>query len=138
MADFKQIKKGLQNYLRDDVTLAALLGEFQSKPAVFDSPAPAGVEQPYICFYGLDIVPDDTHDTRGEKATFQINVHTVHYSTGYDIFSVLDDLLHRQTFTVANYTTLVCLRIRGINKLSYEENEEVVGLTADYQIMLQE
>ena len=138
MADFKQIKKGLHNYLRNDTTLAALLGEFENKPAIFDSPAPAGVENPYICLYGLDIVPDDTHDTRGEKARFQINVHTVHYSTGYDIYSVLDSLLHRQTFTILNYTTLVCLRIRGISKLPYEENEEVVGLAADYQIMVQE
>jgi len=138
MADFKQIKKGLQNYLRDDATLAALLGEFESKPAVFDSPAPAGVEQPYICLYGLDIASDDTHDTRGEKVTFQINVHTVHYSTGYDVYSVLDGLLHRQTFTIANYTNLAVLRVRGISKLPYEENEEVVGLTADYQIMVQE
>lgn len=145
MADFKKIEWGLHAYLEADATLIALLGTFETKPAIFDSPAPPGyelmvdgVEQPYICLYSLDIQAADTHDTRQDNAFFQINVHTFKYSTAYDVYSVLDDLLHRQTFPIMNYTNMAVLRVRGVSKLPYEENEEVVGLSADYKIMVQE
>jgi len=138
MSDFKQIEWGLEAYLAADAPLSTLLGVYESKPAIFNYVAPAGATPPYICFYSLNIKPDDTHDTRQDNAIYQINVHAIKMSTAYDIYSVLDNLLHRQTFPITNYTNLVVLRIRGISKLPFQEGEEVVGLSADYKIMLQE
>jgi hypothetical protein len=138
MSDFKQIERGLNAYLAADASLIALLGTYENKPAIFSYTAPPGVEPPYICYFSIGILPDDTYDTRQDNATYQINVHTYKASTAYDIFSVLDDLLHLQTFTVDNYTNLFVKRIRGITRLQLEEEEEVLGLSADYKILLQE
>ena len=137
MSDLKQIEWGLEAYLAADVPLVATLGTFESKPAIFAYTAPPGAEPPYICYFPLDIQADDTHDTRGDNALFQINVHTFKISTAYDIYSLLDDLLHRQTFSITGYTNLFVKRVRGISRLEVEEGEEVLGLSADYKVMLQ-
>ncbi len=138
MADFKQIEWGLEAYLSGNAPLAALLETFESKPAIFGYTAPPSAVPPYICYFSLDIAADDTHDTRQDNALFQINVHTFKMSLAYDIYSVLDDLLHRQTFSIAGYTNLFVKRVRGIQRLQLEEGEELLGLSADYKIMVQE
>jgi len=138
MADFKQIEWGLEAYLTADEALTALLEEYDGKPAIFNYTAPPGAKAPYICFFSLSILPNDTYDTRQDDAVYQINVHTFQMSTAYDIYSVLDDLLHLQTFTIDGYNNLFVKRIRGIGRLQLEEEEEVLGLSADYRILLQE
>ena len=138
MADFKKIEWGLEAYLSADVALAALLETFEGKPAIFSYVAPPSAVSPYICYFTLDITADDTHDTRQDNALYQINVHTFKSSTAYDIFSVLDALLHRQTFSIEGYTNLFVVRVRGIQRLQLEEGEELMGLSADYKIMVQE
>ncbi len=137
MSDLKQIEWGLEAYLAANAPLVATLGTFESKPAIFAYTAPPGAEPPFICYYPLDITADDTYDTRGDDALFQINVHTFKISTAYDIYSLLDDLLHLQTFPITGYTNLFVKRVRGISRLQQEEGEEVIGLSADYKVMVQ-
>lgn len=138
MSDFKQIEWGLEAYLAANVPLAALLETYETKPAIFNYTAPSDAEPPYICYFPLTILPDDTHDTRQDNALYQINVHTFKISVAYDIYSLLDDLLHRQTFTISGYNNLAVLRVSGISRLQMEEGEEVLGLSADYKIMVQD
>ena len=138
MSDLKQIERGLGAYLAADVPLIATLATYESKPAIFSYTAPPNAEPPYICYFPLVISADDTYDARFDNARFQINVHTFQLSTAYDIYSLLDDLLHRQTFSIAGYTNLFVKRIRGISRLQMEESEEVLGLSADYTVMVQE
>jgi len=137
MSDLKQIERGLGAYLAADVPLAALLATYETKPAIFSYTAPTDSVPPYICYFALDIGADDTQDTRQDNALFQINVHTFKASTAYDIYSLLDDLLHRQTFPITGYTNLFVKRTRGISRLQLEEAEEVLGLSADYLVMVQ-
>jgi len=138
MSDLKQIEWGLEAHLAADGPLAALLETYEDKPAIFNYTAPPDAEPPYICYFPLDISADDTYDTRFDNALFQINVHTFKISTAYDIYSLLDDLLHRQTFSIDGYTSLFVKRVRGISRLQMEESEEVFGLSADYTVMVQE
>ena len=138
MSDLKQIEWGLETHIAADVTLAATLATYETKPAIFAYTAPEDAVPPYICYYPLSISADDTYDTRQDDAIFQINVHTFKISTAYDIYSLLDDLLHRQTFSITGYTNLFVKRIRGIGRLQLEEGEEVQGLSADYKVMVQD
>ncbi len=138
MSDLKQIERGLHTYLAADVALAATLATYENKPAIFSYTAPPDSEPPYICYFPLDISPDDTHDARFDNALMQINVHSFKLSIAYDIYSLLDDLLHRQTFPISGYTNLFVKRVRGISRLLVEESEEVLGLSADYKIMVQD
>lgn len=138
MSDLKQIERGLGAYLAADVPLAALLATYESKPAIFSYTAPPDAEPPYICYFPMDIQADDTHDARFDNALIQINVHSFKISTAYDIYSLVDDLLHRQTFSITGYTNLFVKRVRGISRLLLEESEEVLGLSADYIVMVQD
>jgi hypothetical protein len=138
MSDLKQIEWGLEAYLAANSPLTALLAEFESKPAIFAYTAPPGAESPYICYFPMDISPDDTYETRSDNALFQINVHAFKISTAYDIYSLLDDLLHRQTYSITGYTNLFVKRVRGISRLQQEEGEELLGLSADYLVMVQD
>lgn len=138
MSDLKQIGWGLQAYLTADASLTALLSTFETKPAIFNYTAPPEAKPPYISYFSLGISADDTYDARFDNALFQINVHTFKLSTAYAIYSLLDDLLHRQTFFITGYTNLFVKRVRGISKLYMEESEEVLGLSADYKVMVQE
>lgn len=137
MSDFKQIEWGLEAYLAADAPLTALLETYDDKPAIFNYTAPPGAIAPYICFFSLSILPNDTYDTRQDDAVYQINVHTFQMSNAYDIYSILDDLLHLQTFPIDGYTNLFVKRIRGIGRLQLEEEEELLGLSADYKIFIQ-
>jgi len=137
MSDIKQIEWGLEAYLVADAPLIATLATYESKPAIFSYTAPPNVEPPYICYFTLNIQANDTYDTRQDDALFQINVHTFKMSTAYDIYSLLDDLLHRQTFAIDGYTNLFVKRVRGISRLQLDEGEELLGLSADYTIMVQ-
>ena len=138
MSDLKQIEWGLEAYLAANVPLVATLATYESKPAIFSYTAPPGATSPYICYFPLDISADDTYDVRFDNALFQINVHTFKLSTAYDIYTLLDDLLHRQTFSITGYTNLFVKRVRGISRLQLEESEELLGLSADYKVMVQE
>ena len=135
MSDFKQIEQGLRDYLAADEPLTALLETYEDKPAIFSYTAPPSATPPFICYFPMDISPDDTHDARFDNVLIQINVHSVKISTAYDIYSLLDDLLHRQTFSITGYTNLFAKRVRGISRLPLEENEELLGLSADYKVM---
>jgi hypothetical protein len=137
-ADFYEIEKALQNYLADDTALSAAIKTYGDKPAVFTFPAPPNIDQPYVVLFPIAILPDDTHDTRGEKATYQINIHTKHMSIGLSIYSTIDDLLHNKTIDIAGYVTLSVRRISAVRGLPFEETEEIQGVTADYQITVQE
>ncbi len=138
MSDLKQIERGLGAYLAINAPITALLETYENKPAIFSYTAPPDAEPPFICYFPMDISPEDTHDARFDNALMQINVHSFKLSTAYDIYSLLDDLLHRQTFPITGYTNLFVKRVRGISRLLVEESEEVLGLSADYKIMVQD
>jgi hypothetical protein len=137
MADFKAIIRGLRGYLANQLA-APPLALWKTKPAVFVYPAPPEAKPPYIVIFPIVIASDDTHDTRGEKALYQINLWATRLSIADDIFSSIDNSLHLQTFLIAGYSTIAVQRVRGVSLLPLEPDEELTGLSADYQITVQE
>jgi hypothetical protein len=137
MADFKAIERGLLGYLATEIG-SPPLASFQGQPAIFAYPAPPGAGAPHICLFNIITMPDDTHDSRGEKAVFQINVWAARMSIIDDIFSEVDNSLHLQTFLIAGYETIAVQRVRGVALLPLEAGEELVGKSADYQLTVQE
>lgn len=138
MADFKAIGRGLQVYLAGESTITTLIETFASEPAIFTYPAPPGSTPPYICLFNISTLPDDTHSSRGEKALYQINVWSTRLSIAEDIISAIDNALHQQTFIVTGYDMLYAQRVRGPSLLPLEAGEELTGLSADYELTVQE
>ncbi len=138
MADFKAIERGLQVYLASEVTITSLIETYDSKPAIFTYPAPPGCTPPYICLFNIGTFPDDTHSSRGEKALYQINVWSNRLSVAEDVYSAIDNALHQQTFIISGYNMLYTKRVRGISLLPLEAGEELTGLSADYELTVQE
>ena len=138
MADFKAIEQGLQRYLANEATVTALVETFATKPAIFTYPAPPGAIPPYLCLFDIGIFPDDTHSTRGERAVYQINAWANLMSTAEDVMSAVDNALHQQAFVVDGYNMLYAKRIRGIALLPLTPEEELIGLSADYELTVQE
>ena len=137
MADFKAIEQGLRGHLASQIS-APPLASFQNKPAVFVYPAPPAVTAPYIVIFPIFISPDDTHSSRGEEAFYQINLWAARLSVADDIFSIIDNSLHLQTFLITGYNTISVQRVRGVALLPLETGEELTGLSADYKITVQE
>jgi hypothetical protein len=137
MADFKEISRGLQGHLANQVG-APPLASFQGDPAAFVYPAPPTVTAPYIVIFPIDISPDDTHSTRGEEALYQINLWAARLSVAEDIYTLIDNSLHLQTFLITGYSTISVQRVRGVSLLPLEPGEELTGLAADYRIAVQE
>jgi hypothetical protein len=138
MADFKAIERGLQGYLASEITITSLIETFDSKPAIFTYPAPPGATAPYICLFNIVTITDDTHSSRGERVLYQINVWSSRLSVAEDIISAIDNALHQQTFIVTGYTMLYAKRVRGPTLLPLEAGEELTGLSADYELTVQE
>jgi len=138
MADFKAIERGLQVYLASEITITSLIETYNSKPAIFTYPAPPGATTPYICLFNIVTIPDDTHSSRGEKAVYQINVWSNRLSVADDVYSAIDNALHQQTFVVSPYELLYTKRVRGPSLLPLEAEEELTGLSADYELTVQE
>jgi len=138
MADFKAIGRGLQIYLANQSTITSLIETFKSKPAIFTYPAPPGATTPYICLFNIVILPDDTHSSRGEQAVYQINVWSNRLSVAEDIMSAIDNILHQQIFFISGYDMLYTKRVRGPSLLPLEAEEELTGLSADYELTVQE
>ncbi len=138
MSDFKAIEKGLQVYLANQAPILALIEDFADLPAIFTYPAPPGALSPYICLFNIGIFPDDTHSTRGERAIYQINAWAKLMSRAEDIMSAVDNALHQQAFVVSGYDMLYTKRVRGVTLLPLTPEEELTGLSADYELTVQE
>lgn len=138
MSDFLAIEQGLQEYLASQSILTDLLSNIGGEPSVFVYPAPPACTAPYICIFKIDLTPDDTHDSRGERVLFQISVFAVRTSLADEICGALDSVLHWQTFLIDNYNTLAVKRVRGPAALYLEPDEELVGLSVDYEVTVQE
>ena len=138
MADFKAIERGLVTYLGNQGEITTLIETFASQPAIFTYPAPPGATSPYISLFSISILPDDTHSSRGECAIYQINAWATRISVAEDVMSAIDNALHQQTFIVSGYDMLYAKRVRGINLLPLQPGEELTGLSADYELTVQE
>jgi hypothetical protein len=137
--DWKAIGDALHAFLEGESAITDLIETYQTKPAIFVGLAGSGANAPYISLHYIGISPDDTHDSRGEKAVYQVSVFAYKLSEAIDILSQVNNKLHWQTVTgITGYASLSAYRCSAAQELSLEDDEELFGMAADYEIMVQE
>jgi len=139
MADWKAIGNALHTFLAGESDITDLVETYQTKPSIFVGLAAPGAKAPYISLHYIGISADDTHDSRGEKAVYQVNAFAYKLSEAIDILSKVNTKLHWQTVSnIAGYYSLSARRCSDANELDLEDDEELFGMTADYEITVQE
>ena len=102
------ITDAIYNYLRADLTLAALLASYGGQPAIFTAdPVPGDAILPYIVTAG-DVTnsPFDTKTTRGNQIWRDVRCYTSATGSAKAVEEIADRvraLLHRKWFSIAGY-----------------------------------
>ena len=102
------ITAAFHSRMANDVTLAALLADYEGTPAVFTTdPAPGDAVLPYIVSAGEAVnAPFDTKTTRGNTLWRDVRCYAAADGSAVEVEAIADRvraLFHRQSFSIPGF-----------------------------------
>jgi len=102
------ITAAFHSRMANDVTLAALLADYEGAPAVFTTdPAPGDAVLPYIVSAGEAVnAPFDTKTTRGNTLWRDVRCYAAADGSAVEVEAIADRvraLFHRQSFSIPGF-----------------------------------